>query len=59
MHPGEMHRLSGSIVTTNPRIAYVAQEHWICNASVQDNVLFYSPLDEAGYRAVRRLRRWL
>ena len=34
------------------RVAYVAQEAWIQNATLRDNVLFGRPMDEARYGAV-------
>lgn len=35
-----------------PPVAYCAQQPWILNASVRENVLFGSPTDEARYAAV-------
>eukprot|EP01031_Cornospumella_fuschlensis_P040754 gene40754-49701_t len=49
---GEMHQVGGTMESSSPRIAYVAQEHWICNSSVIDNILFYTALDEDKYRQV-------
>ncbi|KAI0076652.1 P-loop containing nucleoside triphosphate hydrolase protein [Panus rudis PR-1116 ss-1] len=54
---GEMHYIpSGpdSIVSL-PRengVAYHAQESWVLNATIKDNILFRSPFDEARYNAV-------
>ena len=33
-------------------VAYVAQEHWIQNISLRENILFGSPMDEKRYNAV-------
>lgn len=49
---GEMHQIGGSMRSSSPRVAYVAQEHWICNSSVIDNILFYTALDEEKYGQV-------
>ncbi|KAK1792647.1 hypothetical protein P4O66_012581 [Electrophorus voltai] len=42
---GEMHRLSGSI-NVKGSVAYVPQQAWIQNATLKDNILFGSELDE-------------
>lgn len=34
------------------KIAYVGQQAWIQNASLKDNILFGSPLDEKRYNRV-------
>eukprot|EP00981_Chlorochromonas_danica_P007274 scaffold1632_cov208-Ochromonas_danica.AAC.3 len=46
---GQMITREGSLETFNTRIAYVAQEHWICNTSLHQNVLFNSTLHENEY----------
>ncbi len=49
-----MELLSGS-VTISPsssKIAYVAQQAWIRNASLRENILFGAPFDKERYEAV-------
>ncbi|KAI0076666.1 multidrug resistance-associated ABC transporter [Panus rudis PR-1116 ss-1] len=54
---GEMHYIPNgpdSIVSL-PRengVAYHAQESWVLNATIKDNILFGSPFDESRYNAV-------
>ncbi|XP_008553086.1 multidrug resistance-associated protein 1 isoform X1 [Microplitis demolitor] len=48
---GEMERISGR-VNTKGSIAYVAQQAWIQNATLQDNILFGKPMDKALYAKV-------
>ncbi|XP_015122091.1 multidrug resistance-associated protein 1 isoform X1 [Diachasma alloeum] len=48
---GEMYRLSGR-VNTQGSIAYVSQQAWIQNATMQDNILFGRPLDKVLYNKV-------
>ncbi|XP_063822466.1 multidrug resistance-associated protein 1 isoform X1 [Ostrinia nubilalis] len=48
---GEMNKVSGRINTTG-EIAYVPQQAWIQNATLQDNILFGKPLDEHKYNNV-------
>lgn len=48
---GEMDKISGRVNTVGS-IAYVAQQAWIQNATLQDNVLFGKPLDKKKYDAV-------
>jgi ATP-binding cassette subfamily C (CFTR/MRP) protein 1 len=44
---GEMHLQSGKLTALrDQRIAYCDQRPWIVNATVKDNILFGSPLDE-------------
>ncbi|XP_037050766.1 multidrug resistance-associated protein 1-like isoform X2 [Bradysia coprophila] len=50
---GEMNRLSGRINTVG-RIAYVPQQAWIQNCTLQDNILFGKPLDQQRYLEVIR-----
>ncbi|XP_033224446.1 multidrug resistance-associated protein 1 isoform X4 [Belonocnema kinseyi] len=48
---GEMEKLNGR-VNTKGSIAYVSQQAWIQNATLQDNILFGKPLDKAIYNRV-------
>ncbi|XP_071507088.1 ATP-binding cassette sub-family C member 5-like [Diadema antillarum] len=48
---GQMERTSGSCKVRG-RFAYVAQEAWIFNATVQENILFGSKMDPQRYDAV-------
>lgn len=48
---GEMDKLSG-YVNTAGKIAYVSQQAWIQNATLQDNILFGKPLDRKRYNQV-------
>nr|XP_021201313.2 multidrug resistance-associated protein 1 isoform X4 [Helicoverpa armigera] len=48
---GEMNKLSGRVNTTGT-IAYVPQQAWIQNATLQDNILFGKPLDKQKYNNV-------
>ncbi|KAM3964279.1 multidrug-Resistance like Protein 1 [Aphomia sociella] len=48
---GEMNKVSGR-VNTNGSIAYVPQQAWIQNATLQDNILFGKPLDQHKYNNV-------
>ncbi|KOC70044.1 Multidrug resistance-associated protein 1 [Habropoda laboriosa] len=48
---GEMDKISGR-VNTKGSIAYVSQQPWIQNASLQDNVLFGKPLNKNSYNRV-------
>nr|XP_032817141.1 canalicular multispecific organic anion transporter 2-like isoform X1 [Petromyzon marinus] len=48
---GELNKLGGSVAVKG-QVAYVAQQAWIQNASLRDNVLFGRPLDETWYREV-------
>lgn len=48
---GEMERSSGR-VAIGGSMAYVAQQAWILNATLKDNVLFGQPYDEARWEAV-------
>ncbi|KAF9918677.1 Multidrug resistance-associated protein 1 [Lobosporangium transversale] len=50
---GEMYKEKGT-VKLNGRVAYVAQEAWIMNCSVKDNILFGKPLDQERYEQVLR-----
>ncbi|XP_029673301.1 multidrug resistance-associated protein 1 isoform X1 [Formica exsecta] len=48
---GEMGKLSGKVNTKGP-IAYVSQQPWIQNATLQDNVLFGKALNKSIYNRV-------
>ncbi|KAJ3036950.1 hypothetical protein HDV00_002198 [Rhizophlyctis rosea] len=48
---GEMRRSSGS-VTFHGRVSYCAQQAWIQNATLKDNILFSSPFDHEKYLSV-------
>ncbi|XP_046739582.1 multidrug resistance-associated protein 1 isoform X10 [Diprion similis] len=48
---GEMDRLGGK-VNTKGSIAYVSQQAWIQNATLQDNILFGKSLDKSLYNRV-------
>ncbi|CDW52941.1 multidrug resistanceprotein k; multidrug resistan ceprotein j; multidrug resistanceprotein b [Trichuris trichiura] len=48
---GEMYKVDGS-VTVSGSIAYVPQQAWILNATVKNNVLFYSPEQPEFYKKV-------
>lgn len=48
---GEMDRLSGHVNTVGT-IAYVSQQAWIQNATLQDNILFGQPMDRKRYNQV-------
>lgn len=48
---GEMDKLSGR-VNTSGKIAYVSQQAWIQNATLQDNILFGKPMDRKRYNQV-------
>lgn len=48
---GEMERSSGR-VAIGGRMAYVAQQAWILNESLKENILFGHPFDEARWDSV-------
>lgn len=48
---GEMEKKSG-VVNTDGSIAYVAQQAWIQNATLQDNILFGKPMNKTLYDEV-------
>ncbi|KAB5518421.1 hypothetical protein PHYPO_G00165670 [Pangasianodon hypophthalmus] len=48
---GEMHNLSGS-VHIKGSVAYVPQQAWIQNATLKDNILFGSDIDEQKFQTV-------
>lgn len=45
---GEMKKTNGS-VTVNGTVAYMPQQSWIQNATIQDNILFGKPMDREFY----------
>lgn len=47
----ELNRISGEMCVKG-KIAYVAQQAWILNAAVRDNILFGHPLEEERYQKV-------
>ncbi|KAG0311608.1 hypothetical protein BGZ99_010061 [Dissophora globulifera] len=48
---GDMYQYGGSVLLDG-RVAYVAQEAWIMNSTVKDNILFGKPLDQDRYERV-------
>ncbi|CAH0714288.1 unnamed protein product, partial [Brenthis ino] len=48
---GEMNKISGRVNTTGS-VAYVPQQAWIQNATLQDNILFGNPLEKSKYNNV-------
>ncbi|XP_050313202.1 multidrug resistance-associated protein 1-like [Anthonomus grandis grandis] len=48
---GEMDKISGKVNTWGS-VAYVPQQAWIQNATVQDNILFGKPFDKLKYNKV-------
>lgn len=48
---GEMHKVGGSYYI-NGSLSYAAQQAWIQNATLRDNILFGKPFDEKTYREV-------
>ncbi|XP_037025227.1 multidrug resistance-associated protein 1 isoform X2 [Bradysia coprophila] len=48
---GEMEKISGRVNTVG-KIAYVSQQAWIQNCTLQDNILFGKPLDQKRYQQV-------
>lgn len=51
---GEMDRISGRVNTVGT-IAYVSQQAWIQNCTLQDNILFGKPMDRKRYNQVKKL----
>lgn len=49
---GEMHKLNNGMVNLNGSTAYVAQQAWIQNATVKENILFGRNYDEIIYNEV-------
>ncbi|XP_074079822.1 ATP-binding cassette sub-family C member 3 isoform X2 [Macrotis lagotis] len=48
---GEMEKLEGKVAVKGS-LAYVPQQAWIQNATLQDNILFGQPLDQKRYRGI-------
>ncbi|XP_012937343.1 multidrug resistance-associated protein 1 isoform X1 [Aplysia californica] len=48
---GEMDKISGT-VSTRGSVSYVAQQAWIQNETLQNNILFNKPLDSSMYEEV-------
>ncbi|CAN8033111.1 unnamed protein product, partial [Ixodes persulcatus] len=48
---GALEKMSGS-VDVQGRIAYVAQQSWIQNATLKENIIFTNSVDEDRYRKV-------
>lgn len=48
---GEMDRITGRVNTVGT-IAYVSQQAWIQNATLEDNILFGKPMDRKRYNQV-------
>ena len=51
---GAMSKAAGTVEVVDS-IAYVAQQAWITNATVRDNILFGKPMDWAKYHEIVRL----
>nr|WEG20082.1 ABCC4 [Lemna turionifera] len=51
---GEMHRISGKVRVCGTT-AYVAQTAWIQNGTIQENILFGSPMEPERYEEVLRV----
>ncbi|KAI8561656.1 hypothetical protein RHMOL_Rhmol04G0357300 [Rhododendron molle] len=51
---GELHKKSGKVRVCGTT-AYVAQTSWIQNATIQENILFGSPMDKERYNEVIRV----
>lgn len=50
---GQMERVRGSVALKGcGKVAYVAQQAWLQNASVRENITFSRPFDQRRYRAV-------
>ncbi|XP_072502792.1 ATP-binding cassette sub-family C member 3 isoform X1 [Notamacropus eugenii] len=48
---GEMEKLEGK-VSVKGSVAYVPQQAWIQNATLQDNILFGQPMDQKRYQGI-------
>uniref|UniRef100_A0A4X2M797 ATP binding cassette subfamily C member 3 n=1 Tax=Vombatus ursinus TaxID=29139 RepID=A0A4X2M797_VOMUR len=48
---GEMEKLEGKVAVKGS-VAYVPQQAWIQNATLQDNVLFGQPMDQKRYQGI-------
>ncbi|CAM6094780.1 unnamed protein product [Calypogeia fissa] len=49
---GDMQQISGPKFTARGTLAYCAQQAWIMNASLKDNILFGHEYDDGRYKAV-------
>ena len=49
---GEIYKLSGSVCTSTNQVAYCDQDPWLINASIKNNILAGSLLDETWYNTV-------
>jgi ABC-type multidrug transport system fused ATPase/permease subunit len=49
---GELDLLNGECHVPDQTIGYCAQSPWLQSMSIRDNILFFSPFDEARYRKV-------
>lgn len=49
---GEMHKQPGGRMNTHGSMAYVPQQAWIQNATLKNNILFGSELDETKYQNI-------
>lgn len=51
---GELHKISGQVRVCG-NTAYVAQTSWIQNSTIQENILFGSPMNDKRYKDVLRV----
>ena len=56
---GELVMTKGRIVSNVSSIAYCDRNPWLQNASIRDNIVAQSPLDENGYIPCLRLAHWI
>ncbi|KAF9435257.1 hypothetical protein BGZ76_006612 [Entomortierella beljakovae] len=49
---GDMYMINDGTIQVNGTVAYVPQEAWIMNCSVQDNILFGKTLDQDRYQQI-------
>ena len=47
---GELEKIDGRVIV-NGRVAYVAQQAWIMNETLKNNILFNQPYDEPKYKS--------
>ncbi|RNF23457.1 ATP-binding cassette protein subfamily C, member 1 [Trypanosoma cruzi] len=48
------HEVTSGFLRSVPNIAYVPQQAWIMNATLKENILFFSDMDEARFRRALR-----